>query len=99
MIIIIIIFIIIFSIIIVIMIIAKHGETALTLIIDVQLIQRLVISKFTDFLLNFQISLTNFKIPWQFPDLEKICFSLTFSLTVDTLIYTVLENRKFSWVF
>ena len=35
--------------------------------------------------LIFQISLTNFKIPWLFPDLEKNSFFPDFSLTVGTL--------------
>ena len=43
-------------------------------------------------LLKFQNSLTNFKIPWQFPDLEKFFFSLTFSLTVDTLFYVHVNS-------
>ena len=33
----------------------------------------------------FRISLTLFQIPWQFPDLEKINFSLTFPWRVATL--------------
>jgi len=37
-------------------------------------------------LLIFKISLTNFKIPWLFPDLEKISFFPDFSLTVGTLV-------------
>jgi len=37
-------------------------------------------------LLIFQISLTNFKIPWLFPDLEKKSFFPDFSLTVGTLV-------------
>jgi len=37
-------------------------------------------------LLIFQISLTNFKIPWLFPDLEKNSFFPDFSLTVGTLL-------------
>ena len=34
---------------------------------------------------RFRISLTIFQIPWQFPDLEKIRFSLTFPWRVATL--------------
>ena len=33
----------------------------------------------------FRISLTSFQIPWQFPDLEKMKFSLTFPWRVATL--------------
>ena len=47
-------------------------------------------------LLKFQNSLTNFKIPWQFPDLEKIFFFPTFSLTVDTLSIFVPKFEIFS---
>ena len=40
----------------------------------------------------FQISLTVYKIHWQFPDLEKISISLTFPWRVATL--NVLEMHK-----
>ena len=40
---------------------------------------------FPRLLFIFQISLTNFKISWLFPDLEKNSFSPDFSLTVGTL--------------
>jgi len=40
---------------------------------------------FPRLLLIFQISLTIFKIPWLFPDLEKNSFFPDFSLTVGTL--------------
>ena len=43
--------------------------------------------KFPDFSLfpKFQISLTQIKIPWLFPDLELFSFFTDFSLTVGTL--------------
>ena len=45
--------------------------------------------KFPDFSLTFvsffPISLTQTKIPWLFPDLEKFSFSRLFSLTMATL--------------
>ena len=48
-----------------------------------------IVTKFPDISLTFaysEISLTNFKIPWHFPDLEKNKFSLTFPWRVATLI-------------
>ena len=42
----------------------------------------------------FRISLTFFKIPWQFSDLEKIFFSLTFPWRVATLSVIMLDNKK-----
>ena len=74
--------------IIIIMIIAKIEGTALAFIFEVFTFIDWLFQNSLTFpwlLLKFQNSLTNFKIPWQFPDLEKIFFSLTFSLTVDTL--------------
>ena len=50
-------------------------------------------------LLKFQNSLTNVKIPWQFPDLEKKKKkknSLTFSLTVDTLNIEI-KQKGINW--
>jgi len=47
-------------------------------------------------LLIFQISLTNFKIPWLFPDLEQNSFFPDFSLIVGTLYD--LELLTFHWV-
>ena len=41
----------------------------------------------------FRISLTIFQIPWQFPDLEKINFSLTFPWRVATLF--IVEHYSY----
>ena len=40
----------------------------------------------------FRISLTFFQIPWQFPDLEKINFSLTFPWRVATLLLKAIST-------
>ena len=48
-------------------------------------------------LLLFQISLTNFEIPWLFPDLEKNSFFPDFSLTVGTLIFIYSFGIMCDW--
>ena len=47
----------------------------------------------------FRISLTFFKIPWQFPDLEKIFFSLTFPWCVVALtLFPTENNEHYTWI-
>ena len=55
-------------------------------------------SRFSSILPNVKISLTLRKIPWQFPDLEKFYFSLTFSWRLWTLMFWMRIPGKYGWL-